>query len=720
MFAWLPTDRRDRLIALSGVYLVVAVPLAMNQAAHDTAIWEKLAVVHLIVLRFCLGWCFGERRFSRYVLDLPALALLAWVALSWTQAINPMKSGLEVIRVLLAVTLYAAVARTYRPDYLKLWMAAMSAVLIVVSIIGIAQYLGFQGAAEIRSAGLPSATFWYRNFAAMYVISVVPVAVALLLFTDSDRQAMLWALASGLGVVFLIYTRTRGAWVGLLGGFFLAGALWFLTRSHRQVVLPRITSKRGALLTAVAAVIVVGASLPPIGEQVSTQMASSGKTGVAAAAVSIVEGRHSGRLGTWLQTLDLIRDHWLIGVGTGNWDLVFPRYAQERALAGGAMFFRPHNDYLWILSELGIVGGLLVVWVGYVLLSTGIRCLTGAAEAEEGALVLAMLIGTAAVAGHAFFSFPKERATTVAILPFYAGILAAIRHRQSGASGAEENGLTRLVAIGLTVLCLLSLPTVIGATQSFRHYFLADIYYRLGHFGPSLANIEAAKAAGIMDARYFEIEGEARKQLGDLEGALASRREGLPYHPDNPWSHHAIGVYAQELGRDSEALPALRRAVELAPKVGPILRDLALSTYRTGDVDRAHEMYGQAISLSPGDVLTRLEASDFFVATGDTATARTHLAEAAHRISENSIRLRTLGRHALRAAAWEIAERAFVSAFDINPTLEAALGVAHARMGAGNASEAISFLEEVRARAGDADTRSSIDHLLARIRVGVE
>ena len=32
------------------------------------------------------------------------------------------------------------------------------------------------------------------------------------------------------------------------------------------------------------------------------------------------------------------------------------------------MFFRPHNDYLWILSELGIVGGLLVVWVGYVLL----------------------------------------------------------------------------------------------------------------------------------------------------------------------------------------------------------------------------------------------------------------------------------------------------------------------------------------------------------------
>ncbi len=126
MFAWLPEDRRDRLILLSGIYLVVAVPLAFNEGAHDTAIWEKLVVLHAIVLRFCLGWCLGEKRWARYALDVPILILLAWVAVSWTQAVNPMKSGLEVIRVLLAVTLYAAVARTYQRGFLIPWTTALA------------------------------------------------------------------------------------------------------------------------------------------------------------------------------------------------------------------------------------------------------------------------------------------------------------------------------------------------------------------------------------------------------------------------------------------------------------------------------------------------------------------------------------------------------------------------------------------------------------------
>ena len=286
MWAWLPNDRRDRLTVVSGIYLVVAVPLAFNQAAHDTAIWEKLAVLHVIVLRFCLGWALGETRLRRFALDVPALALLAWVAVSWTQAINPTKSGLEVIRVLLAVALYAAVARTYRPSFLKPWAAAMGVTLGAVSVIGIGQYLGFE-ITEVRSAGYPSATFWYRNFAAMYVISVLPVTVARLVFADSDREASVWSVASGLGMLFLIYTRTRGAWVGLLGALIAAAVFWFSTRARRRWSIPSPSAPRQALFATAMVIVFVGASFPPIGELVGEQMAGTLKTGIGAAAMSI-------------------------------------------------------------------------------------------------------------------------------------------------------------------------------------------------------------------------------------------------------------------------------------------------------------------------------------------------------------------------------------------------------------------------------------------------
>ena len=110
--------------------------------AYDTALWEKLIVAHVVALRFALVWCLHPGRWRLEVFDIPLLTLLAWFAASWTMAINPVRSGLEVIRVLLVVVLYAAVARTYRPSFLGPWTGAIGIALAVVSFLGVCQYLG--------------------------------------------------------------------------------------------------------------------------------------------------------------------------------------------------------------------------------------------------------------------------------------------------------------------------------------------------------------------------------------------------------------------------------------------------------------------------------------------------------------------------------------------------------------------------------------------------
>ena len=67
-----------------------------------------------------------------------------------------------------------------------------------------------------------------------------------------------------------------------------------------------------------------------------------------------------GRIAIWKDTIPMIRDFPLFGVGLGAWPEMFPRY---RRAPWSADFYREaHNDYLQILAETGVAGFALLGW----------------------------------------------------------------------------------------------------------------------------------------------------------------------------------------------------------------------------------------------------------------------------------------------------------------------------------------------------------------------
>ena len=65
---------------------------------------------------------------------------------------------------------------------------------------------------------------------------------------------------------------------------------------------------------------------------------------------------------------------------------------------------------------------------------------------------------------------------------------------------------------------------------------------------------------------------EARQALadltldrGDVVAAEQELRDLLKIAPDNPQTHHSLGLLLQSLDREAEALPHLKRAAELSP-----------------------------------------------------------------------------------------------------------------------------------------------------------
>lgn len=71
----------------------------------------------------------------------------------------------------------------------------------------------------------------------------------------------------------------------------------------------------------------------------------------------------------WKKSFCLIRSHPLLGVGAGNWRIAIPscKYpANPEHTAKNFTYSQPHNEWISIISELGIVGFILAVFIFFI------------------------------------------------------------------------------------------------------------------------------------------------------------------------------------------------------------------------------------------------------------------------------------------------------------------------------------------------------------------
>jgi O-antigen ligase len=110
----------------------------------------------------------------------------------------------------------------------------------------------------------------------------------------------------------------------------------------------------------------------------------------------------------WDKSFQIIQDNPILGVGAGNWKYNYAYYKVDNiqaALYYNTVFCRPHNDFIWVFSETGIIGfSLLMLIIIYI----GRHSLFRAIEEKNirNLLIISGLVGLLIIS---FFSFPKER-----------------------------------------------------------------------------------------------------------------------------------------------------------------------------------------------------------------------------------------------------------------------------------------------------------------------
>ncbi|MBN1660067.1 MAG: O-antigen ligase family protein [Anaerolineae bacterium] len=309
-------------------------------------------------------------------LSLPLALFATALLLSTLGATSLRAAATEVVKWIEVLALYMIVANEFDVHWTRWLVAVVLGTGALAALQGIYQFL-FQVGPEpfilfgrfMRAYG----SFAQPNPYAGYLGLTLPVALGLLvawilsLRKSTPIVSACWLLWSGgcgvLMLAALVMSWSRGAWLGFAAAA-AAMAVAAVARSGRAAVLVII------LVAVVLYGVLAGglAHLPPaLVQRFDDFLPYLGLTDVRGREITDANFAVLERMAHWQAAIGMWTDHPWLGVGAGNYEVVYDRYALPLwPLPLG----HAHNYYLNVGAEAGIVGlGAYLFLYGAVLLS---------------------------------------------------------------------------------------------------------------------------------------------------------------------------------------------------------------------------------------------------------------------------------------------------------------------------------------------------------------
>ncbi|HYE64505.1 MAG TPA: O-antigen ligase family protein [Pyrinomonadaceae bacterium] len=435
------------------IFLVLCLAIVLSTLAYGTVHYWSLAVFQagaaLIILLWAIdAWRSGDLRVSRNPLQWPLLGLLiiglvqllpfggtsGAGALSVepvrTLSLDPYSTRLTLVR-LFALFIYFAAALVFTDSSHRLRLLVRTIIIFgfLLAILGLIQ--SFTRPTKVYwlrelQQSTPFGPFINRHHFAGYMELTMALPLGLLFSGAVEREkSFIYIFAAGMMGIALIMTNSRGGIISLFAeAAFLVAVTGFRRKHGRHHATQKHGRMRGALVRAglglsLVLAILIGVIL------LGGEAALSRFVGTVNA-----EDPTTGRAHYWSVTLDIIRNHPLIGTGLGAYGVVYTRYDSRNGLF---RLEQAHNDYLQVIADAGLLGAAL----GLLFLVALFRLGSARLETEDRfrrGVATGALAGCFAVLVHSFFDFTLH--TTSNALLFL--ILAALATLNGRVERAEQ------------------------------------------------------------------------------------------------------------------------------------------------------------------------------------------------------------------------------------------------------------------------------------------
>lgn len=415
-------------------FLVICVAIVLSALAYGTVHYWALGLFNLggltiMILWVADGWSLGNLRVSRNLLQLPLIGALILGIIQILPlgqgplSLDPNSTRLVLVQLAtLLIYFSATLVFIDTPHRLHVMVRTIMIFGFCLALFGLTQ--SFTSPTKvywIRELNQSTAfgPFINRHHFAGYMELTIALPLGLLFAGAVEREKiLLYLFVAGLMGVALVMTSSRGGIVSLVAEVLflvIVTAIWRRpserrrTRSGRLKLFASRFGLAGALLVGLfIGVVLLG------GEFSINRFIDSVNT----------DDPTTGRTHFWSVTLDIIKEHPVLGTGIGAFGVIYTKYDSRNGLF---RLEQAHNDYLQVFSDGGIVLAVIAFAFVAILFWKAISRARSRDDFRRG-VALASLSGCFAVLVHSFFDFTLHT-TSNALLFLVLAALATINGR---------------------------------------------------------------------------------------------------------------------------------------------------------------------------------------------------------------------------------------------------------------------------------------------------
>jgi O-antigen ligase len=530
-------------------------------------------------------------RFGSVEFFVCLFALWTACSLVWTSSIG---ATLDQIVIWVDYAILMLIAATCLRRRSKIGLATMLMVAgVLMAVIKLLAYAMLEG-------NQPENSPLFKNIGVEpeILVTLLPILWIVILSTRRRQVLITVSICSLVIMMASLTTYQRAPLLGLIGA--ITGITIFVLAGWYR---PRTMYRAAFLVLVICLSYTIQIQLPSKFEGFSGSEQMAMKT----VDKEVLKSSAAGRFILWDSALEMLIQHPVLGVGGGAYKA---KYAEYRAMAnqhsrllstsmvqsfrsdqsdGAASYFRAHNEFLQVLGELGLVGGLILFGVIFAL---GKKIFI----ARNFVVSTIVMSGTTAFLISSSFSSFSFRWIPCGIAFFLLVSLTSSQETKLICTGIYARKWAPYVLMGCLSFCCIRSGQIfvsqyfesqadVGASadnkSDYQRAIAINPYnftarFKLGWMWylsmkpeKAVPLLETAMDQGVNDVTSFQILALAQAQIGEKEKAQATLQKGLTMAPSSVF----LRVISAELLKRNGEFDRSRQLIAEARKINPAYTD---------------------------------------------------------------------------------------------------------------------------------------------------
>lgn len=299
------------------------------------------------------------------------------------------------------------------------------------------------------------------------------------------------------------------------------------------------------------------------------------------------------RIELWKKTLKLSKEFPITGIDLGGWQVEIQKYGSKGLLSEDNITFytRPHNDYLWILSEQGIIGLFLFFLIFILVIYYLFKILQKADSLNDKLFFIVLFFSLFSYLVFSFFSFPKERIEHQVFLAFIIAMTIISYNKIYPQSYTFK--------FNIVIPVITSILIIITSLIFTSSKFISEKYLKTAFEARAINNwSECIEQIDKANPDFYSLDptttplywyrGLANYNLNNTDQAFS---DFLSAYKTNRYHIHVINNLAtmyEIKGNHKKALSLYKKAIDISPGFDDAAMNIAAIYFNSGNIDSAY------------------------------------------------------------------------------------------------------------------------------------